>query len=176
MRVCWEEILNGVQSGDRSAGDRLYLAFCAIVRPLLVNRLGIDLAEDAMHEAFIRVLEVARRGSIRRPEAMQGYCLRAAGRAIVDVFRGCQRRPERAEVPSRRYEPRELRDPERQAIARELIYLALGSMSERERVACCREQSDSDLAEELQVEKIGVRVLRSRGRAKAAKAIGRMAA
>ena len=158
----WPNLLADVLAG-RAEG--LYLAYCATVRPLLVNRLGQD-AEDAMHEGFLRLLRAVRRGAIRDPWSVGKYCLLIAANEAHEIHRRRARHPEGA-MPTRHADEPDFRNPERQAIASQLVSQALAVMTEDEREVCCDDRFDSEVAAERGCSKSTVWTMRSKAREKA---------
>ena len=71
--------------GDRDAFGTIYLRFAAVVHGILVSRLGVDEADDAVQEVFLQAW--SRMPELREPSAFPGWICTIARRRAVDVHR-----------------------------------------------------------------------------------------
>ena len=78
--------------GDREAFEAIYLRFAAAVHGILVSRLGLDEADDAVQEVFLQAW--SRLSELREPSAFPGWICTIARRRAVDVHRRTQRHEE----------------------------------------------------------------------------------
>lgn len=72
-------------SGDRDAFGTIYARFGAAVHGILVSRLGVDEAADAVQEVFLQAW--SRMGELRDPSAFPGWICTIARRKAVDGHR-----------------------------------------------------------------------------------------
>jgi RNA polymerase sigma factor (sigma-70 family) len=164
--ICWSTLLPAVQAGQEAAAAELYRVFCAAARPYVVRSVGVDYADDVLHEVYINALLAVRRGTIRNPQTMSGFLRKLAHNQVSDEFRRRKRKPEGANPDNVVLIDRS--NPEKLAIVQEQIDAALGHMHPIERaVWLSAGETDKKIAERLGIRVKRVRLDRWRGKSRA---------
>src|SRR5580658_7773500 len=122
----YASLVERVQGGDSSAMSEMYEMFNTGVRFLLYRKLGLDGLDDKVHEVFVIITEAIRNGEFCEPERLVGYVHTVVRRQIatyIDHAVGLRRNRVDMEVQEIVSEVRP--DPEREAIARQNVGLAM---------------------------------------------------
>src|ERR1035438_658572 len=72
-QVDWSALVARVQSGDSAGMEQLYALFSRGLRFCLQRQLGLENAEDKMHDTFLIVVKAIQQGEIREPERLMGF-------------------------------------------------------------------------------------------------------
>lgn len=81
----WVGWVEAAQGGDRGAFARLYDRFQPVVRSLALARLSPDVADDVVHDVFVRAL--GKLGTLRDPQAFPGWLTALARHRVTDTAR-----------------------------------------------------------------------------------------
>jgi RNA polymerase sigma-70 factor (ECF subfamily) len=149
----WPRLVSRIRAGDRSAMEEMYRTFSTGIRFLLYRQLGPHDLDDKVHDVFVIVTEAICSGELREPERLMGYVHTVVRRQVAaHIDRAINLRRNRVEVDFQESLCDKRPDPEREAIARENLGLAmrvLQSIPKRDREVLTRFYLDEESAEEI---------------------------
>jgi len=70
----WAELVERIQSGAIDGMEELYQLFSKGVRFYLCRQLGPQELDDKVHDTFVVVVQAIRRGELRDPQRLMGFC------------------------------------------------------------------------------------------------------
>jgi RNA polymerase sigma-70 factor (ECF subfamily) len=133
--------------------EEMYRTFSTGIRFLLYRQLGPHDLDDKVHDVFVIVTEAICSGELREPERLMGYVHTVVRRQVAaHIDRAINLRRNRVEVDFQESLCDKRPDPEREAIARENLGLAmrvLQSIPKRDREVLTRFYLDEESAEEI---------------------------
>ncbi|WP_051108879.1 sigma-70 family RNA polymerase sigma factor [Actinomadura flavalba] len=155
-----------IRGGDPSAYGTLYERHYAAARSLAGHLITGDAADDAVQEAFAKILDVLRRGGGPRAD-FRPYLLTAVRRTVYDRYRGDRRLQPTAEMED--YDPgRPFEDTMVEGLERSMIVRAYRSLPERWRAVLWHTEIEgsrpADVAPMLGMTPNGVAALAYRAR------------
>lgn len=83
----WVLLITRIQRGDQSASEELYNRLQRGLRIVLIRRIGIELAADALQDVFLHLLAAIKKGCIRQPESLPSYALGIVNKTVSGRIR-----------------------------------------------------------------------------------------
>jgi len=172
----WTELVERVRRSDASAVELLYGIFRNGVRSQVSRQIGPQTLDDVVHDGFVTVFQAVLRGRVREPDRLMGFVRTVMRRRVgAHIQEAVQRR--RLESGDLAFLFREQPDPERLAIARQrndITHRVLLLLSSRDREILVRfylcGESPPNICAEMKLTKDQFRLLKSRAKARFAKA------
>ena len=167
----WSEIAGRIKIGDKGSFDALYEAIRRYYTVYFARKIGLDSAQDATHELFIRTVNAVKNGSVREPQRLMAFIGGIARNQVLEYFRGSERK-RRDPDPKPSDEPRDFRwssenvvlDQERQ----NFIQSCLADLPPNRREILTRfyllEQTQDKILCEMKLTKDQFRLLKSRAK------------
>jgi RNA polymerase sigma-70 factor (ECF subfamily) len=170
----WAELVERIQSGAIDGMEELYQLFSKGVRFYLCRQLGPQELDDKVHDTFVVVVQAIRRGELRDPQRLMGFCRTIVRRQVAaHIDRVVHIRREQIDMESTVRIPDPRGNPEETAIFRQradLIRRVLKELSERDREILTRfylrEQSQDQICSEMVLTETQFRLLKSRAKAR----------
>ncbi len=174
----WGELVDQTRRGDRGAVAQLYRRFDGNFRAFLSSRVGPDETDDRLHDSFVITVEAIRCGHVRAPEKINSFFLTVLRRQLTaENHRGARyHRPDRRDDAEPQFSDPRPNPEERAAEAqtRGLVQLVLAELPPREREILTRfyllEQSPEEICAEMMLSATQFRLLKSRAKARFARA------
>lgn len=172
--VDWRGLVESVRRGDPQGLDQLYRLFARGIRFHLCRQLGSQELDDKVHDTFLLIVSVIRKGDLREPERLTGFVRTIVRRQVAAyINENVHRRREEVDLET----GARLRDsswnPEQSAISGEtrvLIKRVLERLAERDREILTRfylyEQSQEQICEDMDLTDTQFRLLKSRAKAR----------
>jgi RNA polymerase sigma-70 factor (ECF subfamily) len=170
----WPNLVERIRDGDPSAMEELYKMFSTGIRFLLYRRLGPQDLDDKVHDVFVIITEAICNGELREPERLMGYVHTVVRRQVAShIDRAVHLRRNRVDVDFQESVSDKRPDPEREAIERENLTLAmrvLQSIPKRDREVLTRFYLNEEPAEEIcrnmDLSETQFRLIKSRAKAR----------
>jgi RNA polymerase sigma-70 factor, ECF subfamily len=169
-------LVERIQAGEEQAASELYGIINRGIRFFMRRSIGQgeDL-DDNVHDAFIAILDVIRKGQLRNPECLMGLVRTIVHRQIgLYIGEQVERRKRWQGIEDfKLYDSRP--DPEKlleERERRELMASTLKDMTARDREILTRfyveEQTEQEICEAMSLNRTQFRLLKSRAKARAA--------
>src|SRR5580698_8217467 len=170
----WPRLVSRIRAGDRSAMEELYKMFSTGIRFLLYRQLGPQDLDDKVHDVFVIITEAICNGELREPERLMGYVHTVVRRQVAShIDRAIHLRRNRVDVDFQESVSDKRPDPEREAINRENLGLAmrvLQSIPKRDREVLTRfylnEESVDEICQNMNLSETQFRLIKSRAKAR----------
>lgn len=170
----WPQLVGRIHGGDPAAMEEMYQLFSTGIRFLLYRQLGPNDLDDKVHDVFVIITEAIRNGELREPERLMGYVHTVVRRQVAShIDRAINMRRNRVDMDFQESLSDKRPDPEREAIARESLGLAmrvLQSIPKRDREVLTRFYLDEETAEEIcenmNLSETQFRLIKSRAKAR----------
>lgn len=170
----WPGLVERIHGGDTSAMEELYRMFSTGIRFLLYRQLGPHDLDDKVHDVFVIITEAICNGDLREPDRLMGYVHTVVRRQVAShIDRAVYQRRNRVDVDFQEAVSDRRPDPEREAINRENMGLAmrvLQSIPKRDREVLTRfyldEESVQDICRDLDLSETQFRLIKSRAKAR----------
>jgi RNA polymerase sigma-70 factor (ECF subfamily) len=170
----WPQLVMRIQRGDESGMEDLYHLFARGIRFYFRRQLGMQEADDKVHDTFLIVVQAIRRGDLREPERLMGFVRTVVRRQVAALIdsRVHGRRDQAhldvgARVADRRLNPEETSAFE-QKVA--LLEVTLLQLSHRDREILTRyylhEETQGKICQEMHLTKTQFRLVKSRAKAR----------
>jgi RNA polymerase sigma-70 factor, ECF subfamily len=170
----WPQLVARIRRGDPSAMEEMYQMFSTGIRFLLYRQLGpVDL-DDKVHDVFVIITEAICSGELREPERLMGYVHTVVRRQVAShIGRAVNLRRNQVDIDFQESLSDQRPDPEREAIARENLGLAmrvLQSIPKRDREVLTRfyldEESAEEICQKMDLSQTQFRLIKSRAKAR----------
>jgi RNA polymerase sigma-70 factor, ECF subfamily len=167
----WPRLVGRIRARDPSAMEEMYRIFSTGIRFLLYRQLGpLDL-DDKVHDVFA---EAICNGELREPERLMGYVHTVVRRQVAShIDRAVNTRRNRVEMDFQESLSDKRPDPEREAMARQNLGLAmriLQSIPKRDREVLTRFYLNEEPVEEIclnmDLSETQFRLIKSRAKAR----------
>jgi RNA polymerase sigma factor (sigma-70 family) len=163
-----------IRDRDPSAMEELYKMFSTGIRFLLYRQLGPQDLDDKVHDVFVIITEAICNGELREPERLMGYVHTVVRRQVAShIDRAIHLRRNRVDVDFQESVSDKRPDPEREAINRENLGLAmrvLQSIPKRDREVLTRfylnEESVDEICQNMDLSETQFRLIKSRAKAR----------
>jgi RNA polymerase sigma-70 factor (ECF subfamily) len=170
----WPNLVERIRGGDPSAMEELYKMFSTGIRFLLYRQLGPQDLDDKVHDVFVIITEAICNGELREPERLMGYVHTVVRRQVAShIDRAIHLRRNRVDVDFQESVSDKRPDPEREAINRENLGLAmrvLQSIPKRDREVLTRfylnEESVDEICQNMNLSETQFRLIKSRAKAR----------
>jgi RNA polymerase sigma-70 factor (ECF subfamily) len=170
----WPNLVDRIRHGEPSAMEELYKMFSTGIRFLLYRRLGPQDLDDKVHDVFVIITEAICNGELREPERLMGYVHTVVRRQVAShIDRAVHLRRNRVDVDFQDSVSDKRPDPEREAIERENLTLAmrvLQSIPKRDREVLTRfylnEEPAEDICRNMDLSETQFRLIKSRAKAR----------
>lgn len=170
----WPFLVDRIRSGDPSGMEELYKMFSTGIRFLLYRQLGPQDLDDKVHDIFVIVTQAIRNGELREPERLMGYVHTVLRRQVAShIDRAVHQRRNRVDVDFQEFVSDKRPNPEREAIERENLSLAMSvlqSIPKRDREVLSRfylnEESAEDICRNMDLSDTQFRLIKSRAKAR----------
>lgn len=172
-----------IRQGNPEGIESLCKTYYRGIRFFLARHLGPDDAEDRAHDALLIVVQAIQRGELREPARLAGY-IRTVVRHVIAAHMGrraaARLRQVNLDSASGTSDVRD--NPEQVTVAQERIEIMRGvlkGLSQRDREVLTRfyllDQAKQQICREMRLTETQFRLLKSRAKARFAKAAGVMA-
>jgi RNA polymerase sigma-70 factor, ECF subfamily len=170
----WPGLVERIRDRDPSAMEELYKMFSTGIRFLLYRQLGPQDLDDKVHDVFVIITEAICNGELREPERLMGYVHTVVRRQVAShIDRAIHLRRNRVDVDFQESVSDKRPDPEREAINRENLGLAmrvLQSIPKRDREVLTRfylnEESVDEICQNMDLSETQFRLIKSRAKAR----------
>jgi RNA polymerase sigma-70 factor (ECF subfamily) len=170
----WPSLVERIRARDPSAMEELYKMFSTGIRFLLYRQLGPQDLDDKVHDVFVIITEAICNGELREPERLMGYVHTVVRRQVAShIDRAIHLRRNRVDVDFQESVSDKRPDPEREAINRENLGLAmrvLQSIPKRDREVLTRfylnEESVDEICQNMDLSETQFRLIKSRAKAR----------
>jgi RNA polymerase sigma factor (sigma-70 family) len=180
----WADTVDRIRAGDPTAMTELYTVFTRGIRYLLLRSLGVEEADDRVHDCFVIVAEAIRSGELRDPARLMGYVRTVVRRHIAaSIEDAISRRRTTVEFDDSAFSVSDWRNnPEQNLLARQRAEIArrvFNGVSRRDREILRRfyllEQPQELICQEMGLSYNQFRLLKSRAKARFGKLGRRLA-
>jgi RNA polymerase sigma-70 factor, ECF subfamily len=170
----WPGLVERIRARDPSAMEELYKMFSTGIRFLLYRQLGPQDLDDKVHDVFVIITEAICNGELREPDRLMGYVHTVVRRQVAShIDRAIHLRRNRVDVDFQESVSDKRPDPEREAINRETLGLAmrvLQSIPKRDREVLTRfylnEESVDEICQNMGLSETQFRLIKSRAKAR----------
>lgn len=170
----WSHLVERIRDGDPSGMEEMYKMFSTGIRFLLYRQLGPQDLDDKVHDVFVIITQAICNGELREPERLMGYVHTVVRRQVAShIDRAVHLRRNRVDVDFQESVSDQRPDPEREAIERESLGLAmriLQSIPKRDREVLTRFYLNEEPAEEIcrnmDLSETQFRLIKSRAKAR----------
>lgn len=167
-------LVEKVCQGDAAGMEELYGILAGSIRYLIVRQLGIQVADDKLHDTFLIIVDAIQRGVVREPERLLGFVRTVVHRQVAGHIREQSlARREQQDVDTVRTLATRERSPEAATILRERVAImqtVMAALSTKERDVLMRfytqEQTQEQICREMKLTETQFRLLKSRAKAK----------
>jgi RNA polymerase sigma-70 factor, ECF subfamily len=171
---CWSVLVDRVRRGEPSGMEDLYRVFDTGIRFQLCRQLGSQDLDDRVHDLFVLITESIRNGELRQPNRLMGYVKTVVRRQVSAHIHGIvTARRKQAGLESGVVLSDRRPDPERRAIERQNLRLALNllsSLPRRDRDVLTRfyleDQKPPEICGALKLSETQFRLIKSRAKAR----------
>jgi RNA polymerase sigma-70 factor, ECF subfamily len=168
----WTALVERIRTGDPSAMQELYQIFGRGVRLYLCRQLGMQEADDKIHDTFVVVVQAIRNGELREPERLMGFVRTVARRMVAGhIDQLVHRRRDNVALESGIVITDGRITPEQETIQREKVEVmlqVLGEMKSQDRDVLTRfylyEQPQEQICREMKLTPTQFRLLKSRAK------------
>jgi RNA polymerase sigma-70 factor (ECF subfamily) len=170
----WPGLVKRIQDGDESGREDLYLLFVRGFRSHLCWHLGLQDADDKIHDAFVIVVKAILRGDLREPDRLLGFVKTVVRRQLAaHIERRIHGRRVNAHLDVAARASDERLNPEQNLEFHERVVLmleTLGELSGRDSEILTRyylhEETQSRICAEMHLTENQFRLLKSRAKAR----------
>ncbi len=171
----WAALVEGIREGSPAAMESLYSIFAGGVRFYLIRNLGVEEAEDKIHDCFLIVAQAIRNGELREPDRLMGYVRTVVKRQIAaSIGVAVKQRRSRVDFEDTLFSVSDWREnPEKTFLVRQRADIArrvLQGISGRDRDILNRfyvlEQSPEQICADMGLSFTQFRLLKSRAKAR----------
>ena len=168
----WSDVVERIRRWDATAMEELHTTLSTGIRFLLRRQLGPEDLDDKVHDVFVTVTQAIRNGELREPERLMGYVQTVVRRMVAShIDQAVQMRRKRMDVDCQESVTDKCPDPERKAIERERMGLAISvlqSMPKRDREVLKRfyleEESAEAICRDMDLNETQFRLIKSRAK------------
>ena len=166
-------LAEGIRRGSSDSLNKFYDVFSRGFRSYLRRRMGHDLADDAVHDAFLMVVEAVQRGELRDAARLMGFARTVVARQMSGHVRREVAR--RAIANAIKRNPSRSQCPEQTMIRRQrtqAVVARLHALPARQREVLIRfyldEQTPGEIQRAMGLTHTQFRLLKSRAKSKIA--------